>query len=300
MRRLQQMRALIKQSTGQRYGTYTSGELRSPDANTSRELREQAGLETVCDADTGQLLVRGARSRFWLRSPVILYTLREVYCDAVYRFHPTRDCVVLDIGANVGVSSLFFAEMQRVRQIISYEPFAPTYAELLGNMALNPELRAKIMPVNAGVAREAATLSVDYCPSHSTIASVAGPLVIGAHDRLVKETIRLHAAVEVVREVRQRHPQLDLIAKVDCEGSEYDILEAWEAAGSLGEISAILLEWHLRGPAPLTAILQRNGYICFAPGIQSGTAGMLYGFRQCAPQPQPQPSPCTSASSAAP
>ncbi|MGH8142049.1 MAG: FkbM family methyltransferase [Steroidobacteraceae bacterium] len=296
VRRLRRARALIRHSSGRRYGTYTDAEALSPDPNASRGLREQAGLTTTYEAGTGRLLVRGARSRFRLSSPTVLYTLREVYCDAVYRFHTARDCAVLDIGANVGVSSLYFAEMARVRQVVSYEPFAPTYAQLLENIALNPALAAKITPINAGVARDAATLSVDYCPSHSTIASIKGPLVVGENDRLVKEAIRLHAAVDVVRDLRRRCPGLDLIAKVDCEGSEYEILEAWAQAGLLGEISALLLEWHVRGPAPLTAILERNGHICFTPGTQDGIAGMLYAFRQCPPQ---QPSR-TSASSSAP
>ncbi|HEX4024220.1 MAG TPA: FkbM family methyltransferase [Steroidobacteraceae bacterium] len=296
VRRVRQWHGLIRQASGRRYGSYTSDELRSPDANASRELREQAGLATVYEPHSGQLLVCGQHSRFRLSSPVILYTLREVYRDAVYRFHTMRDCVVLDIGANVGVSALFFAEMPRVHRIVGYEPFAPTYAEMLANLALNPALAAKIRPVNAGVARAAATLSVEYCPSHTTIASVVGPLVLGERDRLVTETICLHAAADVVRDIRQQHPQLDLIAKVDCEGSEYEILEAWEAAGSLGQMSAILLEWHQRGAAPLTAILERNGYICFAPGPRSGPAGMLYAFRQHAPQGLSR----TSASSAVP
>jgi FkbM family methyltransferase len=282
VRKVQYCNELIMRGTGRKYGSYTHGESKSPDPNCSRDLREEAGIETLYDEKEKYLFVRAGSSKFRLSSQIFLYTLREVYKDAIYRFQPTKDCIVIDIGANVGVSSLFFAEMDRVKRVISYEPFTPTYEEMLKNVALNPETRHKITAVNEGLGKDNATLTVDFCPTHTTVSSVNGPIVNTGNRPLVKETIKIRAAVDIVREVIKENSSLELVLKIDCEGSEYEIIDALQAAGLLASVSIILMEWHIRGAKPLADVLGPAGFACLMPGVQTEKAGMIYAFRQLA------------------
>ena len=273
---------LIKRGTGQKFGVYTSAERRSPDPNYSRDLRIEAGIETFYNNDEKSLFVRAGSSTFRLCGQILLYTLGEVFKDAIYCFRPTRDCVVIDIGANVGVSSLFFAEMDYVKRVIGYEPFTPTYEEMLKNIALNPETGHKITAVNEGLGKDDATLTVDFCPTHTTVSSVNGPIVNTGNRPLVKESIKIKAAADVIRNVIEQNPSLDLVLKVDCEGSEYEIIDALQAAGLLAKVSIILMEWHVRGAKPLADVLEQAGFACLMPGIQTEKAGMIYAFRSTA------------------
>lgn len=282
VRRVRYYNELIKRGTGQKYGIYTAGENKSPDPNCSRDLRIEAGIETLYDEKEKSLFVKAGSSKFRLSSQIILYTLREVYKEAIYRFQPNRESVVIDIGANVGVSVLFFAEMDLVKRVIGYEPFTPTYEELLKNIALNPETSHKITVVNEALGKDDATVTVDFCPTHTTVSSVNGPIVNTNNRPLVKETIKIRSVVDVVRDVIKDNPSLELVLKVDCEGSEYEIIDALQAAGLLTSVSIILMEWHVHGAKPLADVLGPEGFACLMPGVQTEKAGMIYAFRQAA------------------
>lgn len=44
------------------------------------------------------------------------------------------DSIVIDIGANIGLASLFFAARKNVIKVIGYEPLRSTYQKALHNI----------------------------------------------------------------------------------------------------------------------------------------------------------------------
>jgi FkbM family methyltransferase len=59
------------------------------------------------------------------------------------------DAIILDVGANIGVMSLRFAQEAPAGHVYAFEPTAYAYQKLLRNLSLNPELAARITPVQA-------------------------------------------------------------------------------------------------------------------------------------------------------
>ena len=93
--------------------------------------------------------------------------------------------------------------------------------------------------------------------------------------------IDVERASAALAEILAQPPAVRLLAKVDCEGSEYAILRDLASTGGLARFSAFVIEWHGRGPDELTAMLQAAG---FALRVQPLSAdpralGLIYATR---------------------
>jgi len=60
-----------------------------------------------------------------------------------------NDHVVIDVGAFIGDSAIYFA-LKGAKKVIALEPHPGAYAEMLENIRLN-NLEDRIIPVNAGL-----------------------------------------------------------------------------------------------------------------------------------------------------
>ena len=71
----------------------------------------------------------------------------EILVDEVYSFDCTGDAIVIDIGMNRGIASLYFAAKDNILNVYAFEPFGPTRALAQRNLELNPELARKIFEI---------------------------------------------------------------------------------------------------------------------------------------------------------
>jgi FkbM family methyltransferase len=165
---------------------------------------------------------------------------KEVFFGNEYRFVSPSDCVVIDIGMNVGMASLAFAANTRVQKVYAFEPFRGPYLRARRNFELNVELSKKIEVRNCGLSNRAEQLSVK-----SDELSSIGTSVKGTNSGRI-ETIDLRDASEELkdcfREAKERN--LKIVCKVDCEGSEFPIFESLDKSGMFREIDAVVMEWH--------------------------------------------------------
>ena len=189
----------------------------------------------------------GAYDDYRMRCGVRLYTRRnrtdfhmidEIWAFRKYDYFGYRVApgdVVVDIGANIGLFSVYAAKVCRAERVISFEPF-PENFEMLRKNAEQNQLDS-ITCVNQAVAgnRGMRTLILDSTDagSHSLVSGVA--------------TAPTGRSVKVdcctLDEVFQRFAlsRIDYL-KMDCEGSEYEILE--NAVSRLGQIRRISMETH--------------------------------------------------------
>lgn len=267
------------EATGMSYGKYTLGERKTADPNTARKMREVAGFAFTVDPDGDGVIAQSPDVRCRIRTFGDIWALREIFLDGQYRFNHPSDCIVMDIGGNIGLSSLSFAVDPKVRAIYAYEPFTPTYNDLIANLKMNPELASKITPNNYGIAKTNTELEVDYCPTFSSVASISGPLLDTGSRALIRESISLRKASEIVKGVISEHPTLDLIVKLDCEGSEYEIMEELDENELIPSVSAFLIEWHKKGAEPLIARLEKNRFHVLNLGKLGVDCNMLYAAR---------------------
>lgn len=220
------------------------------------------------------------RVRFKLKHSSDFGVLSQVFAHTEYGLKTEKTLSVIDVGMNIGLTCLFFAGLDNVKDVYGFEPFPKTYSQALENFAMNePDIRSKIRPCLSGLGNEARKLrQVRYSEDFSwgmrvdnleAIEEEGGADVIGI----------LRADEEIGRIIASCKGE-KVVLKLDCEGSEYDILSVLESSEVLKEIDIVLMETHDFKEKSAVDILSRNGFLIFHQFI--GTAyglGMVYAAR---------------------
>ena len=162
-----------------------------------------------------------------------LKTFWQIFLRRVYRVEPS-DLVILDIGANVGLFSLYAARQAHSAKIYAVEPFPATFNRLL-EAVRDHQLAERITCLNCALTGDGATrlMRNDPLPSQrrSLVPSGKESSGIQVQSRTLSQLIR-----------EQGVNQIDLL-KMDIEGGEYEVLLSTPPA-VLRNIRRIALEYH--------------------------------------------------------
>jgi FkbM family methyltransferase len=190
------------------------------------------------------------------------YLVQEIFMDGVYNFFlKEKEVAVIDVGMNVGLASLFFAGKPFVQKVYSFEPFPSTYQRALQNLDLNPTLKQKIVPHNAGVDGADAVLKIPVVVGESALGTTSDFLMEHLEiDQSKTVTVQIRDIKTILRDVFKAHESLPVILKLDCEGAEYEIMRQMNETGLIKRISVIVIEWHMKGYQSLVDILVANDY----------------------------------------
>jgi FkbM family methyltransferase len=177
--------------------------------------------------------------------------LFNIFLKDVYRVLPIQGKVVLDVGANIGDSSIYFA-LRGAAKVIALEPFPHNYEMAKKNIALN-YFTDKISVILAGCSHNA---------GYITISDVAkSGIESHTHDDAgYKSTQRVNVPSVTLQNILKEYDIEDreTILKMDCEGCEYDtILSATETV--LRQFSHMLIEYH-DGYTDLRERLEKSGF----------------------------------------
>ena len=175
-----------------------------------------------------------------------------------YGVVPPRSTVI-DIGANIGVYSLFAASCG-ARRVIAFEPNAEAFRCLQHNIRVN-HLETVIEPHRFAVAGSAGK-------------SMRFPKNASAYNSFLRgESAEEYELVKTIDLKRMMHKieRVDLL-KMDCEGAEWEILKSTDR-DVLDRIDAIRMEYHLGFRDQIAAFLQHNGFSMkyLAGTIDAGT-----------------------------
>ena len=182
----------------------------------------------------------------------------EVFVRQVYGYMDPKNKVVLDIGAFIGDSAVWFSKKGASR-VIAYEPYKPMFELAEWNIDLNFSSH-DIKIYNCGVGKEskAARLNVIGGRYGSNRTEIGNG--IKTHD--IIDTVEVY--IVSIKDVLEKAGGVDAI-KMDCEGSEYEILEAMAEQG-LEDLTGkeIILETHnldkKRNVRSVKELLKRCGY----------------------------------------
>jgi FkbM family methyltransferase len=241
-----------------------------------RQLYEHGALLKIADKDT---IVTIDGVSFYARVHDDLRFVDEIFFRSTYNFSLGTECCVIDIGMNIGLVSLTFAKKDEVKEVHSFEPFKNTYNRACENLLLNPMISGKIAAHNFGLAgADEETTVLIYDESDSGQFSIRGSTQGTPEQIVVKD------AATVLRPIitNARSHGRRVVAKVDCEGSEFPIFRTLHKNGLLPDISAFMVEWH-RGvdgqtQRDLMRPLLENGFLIFDLTTKTGN-GFFYAVR---------------------
>lgn len=212
---------------------------------------------------------------FQLANPTDYFTLSEVFREELYRFRATGPFAFMDIGANVGMASLYFAKNHE-GPVIAYELVPETAKSAKLNVALNPDLAPRIQLVHSGLGKQAAKMTMRFDPQSTACNSVYNQ----SGDQQTEVTL-LDAAAELVQ-ISSTYPDRKLCVKLDAEGAEYDILDRWTEAKCMELIDLLFLEWHVvsgRTVDQLRANLRLAGFQWFERAHATEPVGFITAWR---------------------
>lgn len=177
------------------------------------------------------------------------------------RLLPLAGAVVYDVGANIGVFSLFFSrQVGASGQVVAFEPAAANFAKLMRNLRLNRV--SNVLPMALGLGAAAAT-----CAAYA-IGGSGGTMTMMQSESPDPRYVRAGTMrVEPLDAVAAEHalPKPDFI-KLDVEGAELDVIEG--ARGVLrSSRPRLFIELHghgagdkSRGGECLATMLDELGY----------------------------------------
>lgn len=163
---------------------------------------------------------------------------KEEYKDLI-----VNDKIVVDIGANIGDSAIYFA-IRGAKDVIAQEPYPSTFKILTDNVK-NNGYNAKIKTLNAGYGKDT---YIKVNPQKKA----NGSTNLSSSDNGVE--VPLLSLQTIIREYEIN----DGILKIDCEGCEYGILD--EDPKNLEVFKQIKIEYHY-GCDRLVDFLKKCGYI---------------------------------------
>lgn len=162
-----------------------------------------------------------------------LKTFWQIFLRRVYDVHPA-DQVIIDLGANIGLFSLYAARIAPHARIFSFEPFPSTF-QRLNETVHTHHLEKRVTCLNyAATGSDGTRVMQDTNgPSQrrslaSTQAATSGLQVLGKTLQAILDENQLS--------------QVDLL-KIDIEGSEYEVLLS-TPPGVLKRIHRIAIEYH--------------------------------------------------------
>ncbi len=188
--------------------------------------------------------------------------VKDVFVRGIYRFAASRpDPLIIDGGSNMGISILGFKRDHPSSRIIGFEP-DPAICELLKSNLERNEAHQNVTLVNAGLGEE------DGTATFAADGSAGGRIEDGAAARTIR----------VERLSRYLNEPVDFL-KLNIEGQELAVLRECAAAGSLGNVRQMVLEYHgwaggTQFLGDLLNLLDREGFRYFVHDFDAETCSI--------------------------
>ena len=153
----------------------------------------------------------------------------RAFVNGDYEWLPVKDKTVVDIGASVGDTAVFFAG-NGAKQIYALEPFPKSYEKALENISLNG-FDNLISLKNEGIGCAGTVyINPDFVNNNSSTLNYGNEHGVPIPVKTLKNILEENAIDEAV-------------LKMDCEGSEYDAILR-EDNSTLRRFSHIQMEYH--------------------------------------------------------
>lgn len=215
-------------------------------------LHKRGGQTVYRLRDGTKLISRNGTVDHWVMTEIFV---NEEYTKGYYSIQPLDN--VVDIGANIGVFSVFAATRHNNVKVYCCEPLDANFALLQKNIRLN-KLQRRIIPAHLGLGSSNRRQSIYINDVNFGATSLLYPTG-------KRETVRIQRVADFFNSIRLK--QIDLL-KIDCEGAEYEIVRSIPAE-HWRRIKNIVMEWHeVEGESvnSLIRVIRKNGFDVQAKG----------------------------------
>lgn len=212
-----------------------------------RKVKEKLSLSTTPDGVEFQYLGRRVslsakgEHRWLVEGPVYTHFFLDDYA-----LLEVKNKDVLDIGANIGDSSVYFV-LRGANHVYAVEPFPSAYEEAVKNASLN-EMQEQITCVKAALATESGITRANL--GEASVGRIAS---IEMKESYSGDEIRRTTIGELAKEFNLR----SCVLKMGCEGCEYSLLKTDPEI--LRRFDEILVEYH-HGYLNLKSLLEGVGF----------------------------------------
>ena len=209
---------------------------------------------------------------YWEKNNVkfkhLYYAIYDVFEEEDYKFLNVKDKNVLDIGAFIGDSPIYFIQ-KGAKKVYAIEPHPDAYNEMLENIKLN-NMEDKIIPINMGISYEK-----DYINISTTTADTQVTL-------LKSEGNGIKVSAGKLSDIIDKYNIDAQVLKMDCEGCEYDII--LKDYNTIKEFDEIGFEYHAKNTKiPVNKLLEKlnKDFECkFIKGGINEDLGIIHCIRK--------------------
>lgn len=179
-----------------------------------------------------------------------------------------KGTTVLDIGANIGNTAIYFAQFNEVRRVVAYEPAPYTYRLMLSKLS-GCAVAGKIETRMEGIAGREGSMRI---PDSYMDTRDCGLEDLQAEQGKAVRVVTLGQALKGLRNVA---------IKCDAEGAEETLFDG----ADLSEVYVVIVEWHgTKAKSGAAAALAKAGFrtrvqwMCDGP--KEGGTGFLYAEKR--------------------
>lgn len=195
----------------------------------------------------------------------------EIFYDESYSMLPVKDKTVVDIGANIGDSCIYFI-LKGAKKVIGIEPFPSNFELAKKNIEKN-NLNDKIDLYLNAITKNKRKISVDS----NYMGTGPGDSLVG-HGTSIKNCVDgIEINAITLEDVISKNNVTDAVLKVDCEGCEYDIFLN-SSNELIRNFSHIIIEFH-KGFKDLKKKLEEAHYSVEVNSSTKKITGFLYAVR---------------------
>jgi FkbM family methyltransferase len=195
-------------------------------------------------------------------------SISDVFDLEEYKFLNVKDKNVLDIGAFIGDSPIYFI-LKGAKKVYAVEPHPDAYKEIIENIKLN-NMEDKIIPINMGISYEE-----DYIYVPITVVNTQITLLKPKGNGIKIPAGKLSEIIDKYNIDAQ-------VLKMDCEGCEYDII--LKDYDTIKEFDEIGFEYHAYNTKiPVNKLLEKlsKDFECkFIRGGINENLGILHCIRK--------------------
>jgi FkbM family methyltransferase len=161
----------------------------------------------------------------YINGPDFLHSLMELFVDEIYKSDMPTNAYIIDCGANIGLSTIYFHKCLPDAEIVSFEPDDANYSLLSANVAQLKSNKIKIL-------KEAVWIHDDFISFENT-----GGLGSKIGEENGSNTVKIKAT-SLKNFITKK---VDLL-KVDIEGAEYEVIK--DIKDKLHLVDRFFIEYH--------------------------------------------------------